>query len=92
MDTGLGSSPQSLLWGPYTNWACTLSSFPSAAAWVAVTATKQCLPLLNEQRSLRQEGTSDGVSPRESRLLLLPQALGKVGMAGREQGEGGERE
>lgn len=55
-----------------------------------MTVIKKCLPLLNEQRSLRQIGTGAIVSPRESGLLLLPQALGQVEMAG--EGGGGEKE
>lgn len=53
-------------------------------------AIKKCLPLLNEQRTLRQIGTAAIVSPRESGLLLLPQALGQVEMAG--EGRGGQQE
>lgn len=82
--------------GPLKQQGMNPSTFPSAAVGVtvAVTVTKQCLPLRNEQRSPRLKGTgSGGVSPRESRLLpAAATGTGEVGMAGKEEGEGRERE
>lgn len=91
VDPDMGASPWSLVLDRLTNWTCPLPAslyLIHGSLSLTVAMIKQRRLLLNEWRSLRQIGTGAIASPRESGLLVPPEALGEVGMAG----EGGRRE